>query len=506
MFVDNNEEMPVLSERTKIEFICKECGTEVKTVYRSFKINPKFLCKSCKIKDKLKNSDKSSTVLKREETCLRKYGVKNPQQSKDIRDKTKNTISKKNKELLSESITKKEETCLRKYGVKNYFSSEEFKTKKEETLLTKYGVKNYFSSEEFLKRNEITLSKLVEKHKNIIEENNLEFIGFSKEMKNLRFKCKECSIEFNGRIYNKGEEIYISKCPVCFNKFKTSTGEKEMSSFLESLITVEKNKKFSNKYELDCYIPSLNIGFEYDGLYWHSSVFKDDYYHKDKNNYFRALGIKVYHIFSDEWIYKNDIIKSIIKSKINIYDSIYYARKLVIKNVSKKEEKEFLNCNHVQGYVNSKTCLGLYNGEELISLMSFGKSRFNKKSDYELLRFVNKINTRNIGGASRLFSYYKKNYNVSSIISYCDLRLFDGELYSKLGFSFSHVSSPNYYYINGEERFNRIKFQKHKLKKLFPNHFSDEKTEKEIMAEAGFTYIYDCGMGVYLLDKNKDML
>ena len=500
MFIDNNEEMPVLSERTKIEFICKECGVEVKTIYRSFKLNPKFLCKSCKIKDKLKNSDKSLIVLKREETCLKRYGVKNPQQLKDIRDKTKTTISKKSSEEIEEIKKKAKETRLKKYGVEFFFQTEDFKKKAKESFLKKYGVENYSQSDEFKKRNILILQELVDKNREIIDKNNLEFIGFNNEIKNLKFRCKECHTEFNGRVYNKEELIYISKCPVCFNNFKTSSEEKEMSDFVESVVDVERNKKFGIKYEIDCFIPSINIGFEYDGIYWHSSLFKDDDYHYNKTLYFNNLGIKVYHIYSDEWLFKNDIVKSIIKSKLNVYEHIFYARKLIIKDVSKKEEKDFLNENHIQGFTPSSVCLGLYNDDELISLMSFGKSRFSKKFDYELLRFVNKKYTKVIGGASRLFSSFIRRYDNPNIISYCDLRLFDGTVYNKLGFKHSHDSAPNYYYVKDNERFNRIKFQKHKLKKIFPETYSDDKTEKQIMNEENYCYINDCGMGAYVFN------
>ena len=220
-------------------------------------------------------------------------------------------------------------------------------------------------------------------------------------------------------------------------------------------------------------------------------------YHKEKREKFLKEGISIYQIFEDEWRDKKEIVKSVIRSKLNIYENIYYARKLDIKEVSLDEERKFLNENHLQGYVASTICLGLYNGEELISLMSFGRSRFNKIYKWELLRFVNKIGCRVVAGASRLFKNFIKENNPESIISYCDLRVFDGELYKNLGFNFLHNSAPNYYYIVDGNRHSRMKYQKHKLKDKFPSIFSEEKTEKIIMEEAGYYPIYDCGMGAW---------
>ena len=35
------------------------------------------------------------------------------------------------------------------------------------------------------------------------------------------------------------------------------------------------NKKELDSQELDFYIPDLNLAFEYNGIYWHSTKFKD---------------------------------------------------------------------------------------------------------------------------------------------------------------------------------------------------------------------------------------
>ena len=69
--------------------------------------------------------------------------------------------------------------------------------------------------------------------------------------------------------------------------------------------------------------------------------------------------------------------------------------------------------------------------------MVFGSSRHfvgNGKTKYELIRFCNKINTNVIGGASKLFKYFIKNYNPNEIISYADKRWSNGMLYNILNF------------------------------------------------------------------------
>jgi len=64
--------------------------------------------------------------------------------------------------------------------------------------------------------------------------------------------------------------------------------------------------------------------------------------------------------------------------------------------------------------------------------MTFGKPRYNRKYEYELLRYCSSYTV--IGGAEKLFSYFLNTYTPKSIISYCDLSKFTGRVYNRLGF------------------------------------------------------------------------
>ncbi len=134
--------------------------------------------------------------------------------------------------------------------------------------------------------------------------------------------------------------------------------------------------------------------------------------------------------------------------------------------------------------------------------MSFGKSRYSKKYEWELIRFCNKLNYNVVGGASRLFKHFIKTYDPNNIISYCDIRVFTGELYEKLGFSYSHTSKPDYFYFKKPNYtlYSREMFQKHKLKNLLEI-YDETLTEKENMFNNGYRRIWDCGNKVYIWKK-----
>ena len=290
-----------------------------------------------------------------------------------------------------------------------------------------------------------------------------------------------------------------SKCSSC----GISRPENDLINFIKS---IESNVESSVNNiippkDIDIYIPSKKIGFEFDGLYWHSELHKDKNYHLNKTNGCESKDVRLIHVFEDEWLYKQDIVKSRIKNILGITENKIYARKCEIKVVNSKESKCFLNENHIQGNVNSKVKLGLYYNDELVSLMTFGNLRknLNQKKGYdiyELLRFCNKLNTTVTGGASRLLKHFIKNYNPKEIISYADRRWSNGDLYEKLGFDFVHNSSVNYFYIINNKRENRFNYRKDVLVK---EGYDKGLTEHNIMLDRKIYRIYDCGTKKYIL-------
>ncbi len=281
-----------------------------------------------------------------------------------------------------------------------------------------------------------------------------------------------------------------------------STGELELKNWLiEQGFNVKKTN--DTLYEIDIYLPEYKLGIEYNGEYWHSSTYKNKNYHIDKTNHFKEKGIKIIHIWNNEWQTKKEIIKSIILSKLNKYQNCIYARKCEIKMVDKTTKDKFLDQNHLQGKDISKYAVGLYYNNELVSLMTFGKRHISKVSQFELIRFCNKLNTKVIGAASRLFKYFITNFDIEYIKTYADIRFYNNSgFYEKLGFKMINISKPNYNYFrlstkNGSLRFlSRISCQKHKLSKLL-EHFDPDKTEEQNMIDNGYCKIYDCGNYVF---------
>lgn len=315
-----------------------------------------------------------------------------------------------------------------------------------------------------------------------------------------------CPIHGTFRVKALNHLFNKSGCPKCSNPISRS--EMEIRDFISSIGEKYEvnNRTILDGNEIDILITDKNIGIEFDGIHWHSELFKDKNYHLNKTEECKKHGIRLIHIFEDEWIERKDIWKSMLCNLFGKTNSKIFARKCVIKEVDTKSKTDFLNDNHIQGNVNSKINLGLYYNDELVSLMTFGKERINlggknKEGYYELSRFCNKIGTTVIGGASKLFKFFIEEYNPIEIISYSDKRWSDGKLYAILGFEHIHDSRPNYFYVIRNHRENRFKYRKDRLVK---EGFDKEKSEHEIMKERGIYRIYDCGTMVHIWKKQKE--
>jgi hypothetical protein len=280
---------------------------------------------------------------------------------------------------------------------------------------------------------------------------------------------------------------------------KSSRGQNEIVAFIESLgFSVKTNdRKLIYPLEVDILIEEKKIAIEYCGIFYHSETGgnKSKDYHQKKHNLCKEKGYNLITIFESDWKTKPDIVMSIISTKLGVVKNKIYARNTEFRKISYSDIKSFEDENHMQGSRPANEYYGLYHDDEIVMSISFGKSRFNKNYEYEIIRMTTKKNTLVVGGASKLFSKSK----IKNCITYADNRYGTGKSYEKLGFIKIHESAPNYFYFHKSDHdklYSRNKFQKHKI----PN-VVKEKSEYENMLMQGYDRIWDCGNTVYVFDK-----
>ena len=410
-------------------------------------------------------------------------------------------------ERKEEIQKKRAETLKERYGCSSDsgspFSVSSFQDKAKETITERYGTDNVFRLDEFRKTKETSRRLSVA----LWKERGLDIKYTNRDTIIIHNACEEHGdaelslSDFNNR--TKEERLTGScLCPICHPINYYSGEERAMKDFLESngIEYVANDRNVIKPLELDFYIPSKNIAIEMNGIYFHSELYgKPCDYHKMKTEFCEEKGIQLIHIWEDDWLKKRDIVLSLLKSKLGITDRKIYARNCVVGEVGPADAKQFCEENHMQGYVNSSYKYGLYYKGELVSLMTFGKSRPILNSDTseescELYRFCNKLNTSVVGGASKLFEYAKtklKEDGINEITTFAKRDISNGNLYRKLGFEFVGNTVPNYFYCGvNKPRLTRYECMKHKLVEKFGE---TDMTEEEIMRKQGYYKCYDSG-------------
>ena len=396
-----------------------------------------------------------------------------------------------------------EATNLEKYGVRRPSQNKLIKDKIEQTGMSKYGVKYSFNSNKVIEKNNI---RSLEKYK--LKFPNIEIVSLVDGIFNI--VCNKCgntsSIPYNN--LSKRSDYGVDPCIICNPLSSCKVLETEIYDFIRESYDGEvlRNRRIlKSGREVDIYVPDKGIGIEHNGVYWHNELYVSNDYHLTKKLECKDLNIDLIHIYEDDWSLKKDICKSILLNKLGLSKNKIYARKCQIKRIDGEACKNFLISNHIQGNFNSPIRLGLFYKDALVSVMTFGNTRVSlgsrpKENNYELIRFCNLINTNVIGGASKLFKYFIDLYNPSSIISYASYDRSSGKMYEILGFSLSHLSRPNYYYVVDGIRKHRYAFTKHKL---VSEGYDSNKTEEEIMRERKIYRIFDCGNLKYVWNNGK---
>jgi len=443
---------------------------------------------------------------KQKKTNLERYGAVSPSFNKVVKDKKKQTTLKHfNVEypLQSEEVKQKsKETCLEKYGTEYAIQSEEVQERVIKTNIEKYGVE-HASQSDIIK--EKSKKIFIEKYgvdnpskSEVIKEKRAE-TNRKRYGNETYFKTKD----FLNKVSDTCQERYGVPWPCMIPEVReaSSNDSKPNRDFAELLES--KSIKYKREFHISSYsydFKIMNKLIEIDPYPTHNSLWglfgedskKDADYHQKKSRTAEVLGYQVIHIF--DWDNPEKIVKNLLLSKDKVY-----ARKLKVYNIPKDEVREFLNEYHLQGTCNGQSiCLGLRDiSGELMSLMTFGKPRYNKNYQYELLRYCSSKNV--IGGAQKLFKHFIKEYNPESIISYCDRSKFRGDVYNKLGFILALEGKPSKHWFGMRDKRHITDnlLRQRGFDQLFNANYGKGTSNEELIIKAEYVPIYDCGQDTY---------
>lgn len=454
------------------------------------------------------------------QTKEERYGNKTYNNLDKIQKTMLDRYGRKSVGSVPEFRDKQQQTMFNRYGTKSPIMSIDLRTKMKNTMKERYGSEWFGSSErgrEVLSTRDTTMTyeptillPTREEAINVFREPDAMelFIDTYIEPGELTVtRLSELTgIRYSSLVANSPAYKVVRHTRTFVTNY--SGEQNDLENFIrdnyEGVVVTNKRPGFMKGLELDVYLPELKMAFEFNGSYWHSeSRDKGSGYHLRKTQVAGDNGVYLMHIWEHDWLdpTKQAIVKSQILYKLG-KSSKLYARQLTLKEVSVKEAKEFELNNHMQGYAAHSTAYGLYNNSELVALMTFGKARFNKEYEHELIRFVTKREYSVSGGASRLFKYARAVLG-DSIMSYAnrDFSLQEGSLYEQLGMRLIGTTKPGYVWFKPNNPvLSRYQTQPKVLSKKYDDF---EGTEISYMRSKGYSRVFNTGNNVYALDKQR---
>ena len=384
---------------------------------------------------------KKEIAKKGQDTYFKRTGyrnvLQNPKQFKKLRKEFKEKYGAEYPLQVKEFKEKQVKTTLERYGTLDFSRM----PKAEQTIIERYG-----SYKNMNKHAGQTRSPLIKqsRYKKIVERLNLlnfEILSYDDKTKMFKLKCKKCGLEFSIERHMINYNFRNSRrfCPKCDFKNMTfrSIEEQDLGNFINSIYKKEivYNRKYS-RLEFDICLPEEKIAFDYNGIYWHSTVAgKTKEYHINKKIMAKKQGFKLFYVWEDLWINeeKRKIIESNIKHLLGIYSETIYAKDCIIKEIdindteSIKDIKIFLRKNDLEGNVsNGHRFFGMYNKSQLIMVAIISKT-YNKREvqgrqyDYILSRLTTKINYKIIDGIDTMLKYITNLGDIDNMIYLVDM-------------------------------------------------------------------------------------
>lgn len=273
-----------------------------------------------------------------------------------------------------------------------------------------------------------------------------------------------------------------------------SSAEKDIQDYIKSICSykVIQNYRDEDNKELDIYIPEKKLAIEFNGNYWHSTIFKNKEYHRDKTIKCIKNGIKLLHIFEYEWEKegKRDILKSMIAENLDCNEQISI-EDTSIKELDTQELTDFLDENHMQGHDKYSHNIALVDtNNQVLKAIVYSKIKLDKEDSIEIHRICNKKYTSIIGSNIRLINYIISKHKIKNILAYQDASKYDGT-YEDIGFTEIDITAPNYVWNKNRTTLSRNETQKEMLVKNGLG--SNDETEDSIMGRLGYYKIYDSG-------------
>lgn len=306
-------------------------------------------------------------------------------------------------------------------------------------------------------------------------------------------------------------------CPECYARTFVSKGEKEILAILLTLdpdLVVETSTRSPlagaqgnfGSGELDIYLPEKKLAVEFNGVYWHSEVFKNRDYHAAKARACAERGITLYQVWEDDWRDKREIVIRGLAHRLSltdrlpkvlpalplIYSQKIGARSCSIAKVHRSLAKEFLAKNHIQGFASGGLYLGLQDREGILRALLVVKKDGSSQGLYRIERYATAGTVS--GGFTRLIKHAETLLSdLETWVTFADLAVSEGDLYMQSGFSNDGMIPADYSYLVNATRTHKFNYRLKRFKTDPDLVWQEGLSESELAKLNGLLRVWDSG-------------
>lgn len=315
------------------------------------------------------------------------------------------------------------------------------------------------------------------------------------------WKCQKCEHEWEAYVYNRTHKTRPQGCPTCAKGATSSRGERQVAEFLtqhglteNDIITHKRIQNADNRrFEIDVFIPSLNTGIEFNGVYYHSELFVEKDYHYHKMNACQEHGIRLIQIWEDDWNLSRGTVEHMLLQTLNLsIQEKIHANTTVVQNIPQEEAAIFFDTYHMHGSVDASAYIGLVskNDNTLVAVMAVLHEK--NENTLSILRYATSYPVMH--GFRKLLTHIEKHYSIESIVTTSDNCISDGMLYTEHGFTQDVELPPDYsYLVKKQRREQKSKYTLDSFKNNPDLLWEESMTEQQLVELNGLLKIYDAG-------------
>ena len=343
----------------------------------------------------------------------------------------------------------KRNAMISKYGSASVFGTTDVKQKIKETNLERYGTEYGFQSD--IVKQKIKETKFINAtSKNIFANFNLLIQYGSPNDIRTYFR-----MHFEGKtIYEVAEVVNLSHSRIgeIVKKYNLQeilnirAGYSQKETILYNLIRklvrnkrILRNVKILNSFEVDIYIPSIKIGIEFNGNYWHSTDIKAIDYHQKKSLLAEQKGIMLIHVYEYELDNNIEQLTSYFKNLFSIKKRIS-AHNCNIDELQQSDVLKLCSQWDIENNNNFNKCYCLKYNDDILQMMLFNNTVMigtYTKSGYIVL-----------GGISKLVKSYSTRTGNTEIYSTINFNKYSGDGLIAAGFELDSISCPDVITVN----------------------------------------------------------